>query len=196
MLLFAEKDGHDRPFSFFYYIRNEIIEFMSEPLRWYVAYVKSCQEKKAVEALVRLGVECYLPVQRVRRKWSDRYKWVDRLVIPRMVFLRTTPSARIHVLEEVSQIYAFMVSDGPYTPVVVPDYQMDAFRMMVDGSSEDVTIEQRPMAPGDRVRVVSGPLAGLECVLSEVLGKRMVSVELGILGAATVELAVGAVEKI
>ncbi|MCQ2136825.1 MAG: UpxY family transcription antiterminator [Bacteroidales bacterium] len=169
---------------------------MAEQVCWFVAYVKSCQEKKAAQALERLGVEHFLPLQRVRRKWSDRMKWVDRLVIPRMIFVKTTPSRRVKLLEDIPYIYAFMVQKGAYTPVVVPDYQMDAFKMMVCHSEADVTIESRPMAAGDKVRILDGPLAGLECVLVEVLGKRHVTVDVGILGTATVELAVGSVVKI
>ena len=50
--------------------------------QWLVAYVKSCMEKKTAERLTAMGIEHYLPVQTVERRWSDRVKRMEKLVLP------------------------------------------------------------------------------------------------------------------
>lgn len=50
--------------------------------QWLVAYVKSCMEKKTAERLTAMGIEHYLPVQTVERRWSDRVKRTEKLVLP------------------------------------------------------------------------------------------------------------------
>ena len=48
-----------------------------QKLCWYVGYTRSCQEKSVAKSLAALDVEYYLPIQKVRRKWSDRIKIID-----------------------------------------------------------------------------------------------------------------------
>ena len=52
-----------------------------------------------------------------------------------------------------------------------------------------------PLAPGELIRVVKGPLKGLEGELVEVDGKAKVVVRLDLLGCAGVDMPVGFVEK-
>lgn len=47
-------------------------------------------------------------------------------------------------------------------PAVIPDEQMDRFRFMLDYSPEAVEMCSAPLAPSDAVKVIKGPLAGLE----------------------------------
>lgn len=62
--------------------------------QWLVAYVKSCMEKKTAERLTAMGIEHYLPVQTVERRWSDRIKRMEKLVLPLMIFVHVTPKER------------------------------------------------------------------------------------------------------
>ena len=165
-------------------------------LNWYVAYVKSCRERKAAEALDVLGIEYYLPVRREMRKWSDRRKIVEVLLIPRMIFVHCREAQRIRVKADVCHIWGFMSDGGPYNPTIVRDSDMDTFRAMVDRSDRKVAISSEPLVPGDRVRVVSGPLEGYECELVKVSDRRCLAVRLGNAGVATMDLALDDVIKV
>lgn len=165
-------------------------------LHWYVAFVKSCQERKVADALTTYGTECYLPVQKEVHKWSDRRKIVDRLVLPHMIFIRCRECDRVPVRIRVPQICGYMSKGGPYNAVVVPDVQLETFRAMVDRSGRSVDIVMAPPAPGDKVRVISGPLTGLECELTSVQGKKCLALNMGLLGTATVEFSLEEIEKI
>lgn len=141
-----------------------------------------------------MGIECYLPVQSEIRQWSDRRKRVDRLVIPMMIFVHVTPQERPLPLS-LQAVSRYMVLRGESTPAVIPDEQMDRFRFMLDYSPEAVEMCSAPLAPGDAVKVIKGPLAGLEGELITVNGKSKVAVRLDMLGCAHVDVLIGFVEK-
>ena len=164
------------------------------PRQWLVAYVQSCLEKKTAQRLAAMGIKCYLPVQSEIRQWSDRRKRVDCLVIPMMIFVHVTPQERPLPLS-LQAVSRYMVLRGESTPAVIPDEQMDRFRFMLDYSPEAVEMCSAPLAPGDAVKVIKGPLAGLEGELITVNGKSKVAVRLDMLGCAHVDVPIGFVEK-
>lgn len=164
------------------------------PRQWLVAYVQSCLEKKTAQRLAAMGIECYLPVQSEIRQWSDRRKRVELLVIPMMIFVHVTPQERPLPLS-LQAVSRYMVLRGESTPAVIPDEQMDRFRFMLDYSPEAVEMCNAPLAPGDAVKVIKGPLAGLEGELITVNGKSKVAVRLDMLGCAHVDVPIGFVEK-
>ena len=167
-----------------------------DKLHWYVIYTKACQEKKVAEWLAKYGIEYYLAIQKEKHKWSDRYKIVDRLVIPRVIFLHTTYSDRMRPLKDWPGLYRFLTDNGPYTPAVVPDREMDMFRRMVSKSATPVTLSDPPIQPGTKIRVKKGPLSGLEAELIEVNSRQHALVRLGKLGAASAEIAIEDIEPV
>lgn len=68
-------------------------------------------------------------------------------------------------------------------------------QILLDYSDEAVEMCAAPLAPGELIRVVKGPLKGLEGELVEVDGKAKVVVRLDLLGCAGVDMPVGFVEK-
>jgi transcription antitermination factor NusG len=89
-----------------------------------------------------------------------------------------------------------MVLRGQHTPAVIPDQQMERFRFMLDYSPEAVSFSATSLAPGDPIRVIKGPLTGLEGELITLHGKHQVVIRIDLLGCAHVEIPVGYVEKI
>ena len=85
---------------------------------------------------------------------------------------------------------------GQSTPAVIPDEQMERFRFMLDYSEEAIEVCSSPLAPGEQVRVIKGPLAGLEGELVTIDGKSKVAVRLDMLGCAHVDMPVGFVERV
>ena len=168
---------------------------MDEKKCWLVVCVQSNREKKTYERLSALGFESFLPLQEETRRWSDRSKKVQRVVIPMVVFARIAPSERISVLR-LPSVSRFMVLRGESAPAIIPDAQMERFRFMLDYSPEAVEICSTPLAAGDAVKVIKGPLAGLEGELVMIGGKSKVAVRLDMLGCAHVDMPIGFVEKI
>lgn len=168
-------------------------------LHWYVAYVRSCQELKIAERLGAKGIEVYVPVQKVKRKWSDRVKLVDRLVLPGLVFIHCTEEVRVTVFGLTYGICYFLMDKTNDEPKVltVQEKQMEDFIRVVralNGEDEISVVDYR-VEPGDMVRVIRGPLAGFICECVEVQNRHKLIIRLGMVGAALVSVEISDIVK-
>lgn len=161
---------------------------------WLAAYVRLYHEKKACERLRSMGIECYLPIQEEMHQWSDRCKKVERIVIPMIIFVRVSNEERAVPLS-LASVSRYMVLRGESTPAIIPDVQMETFRFMLDYSEEAVELCTSSLVAGEWVKVIKGPLAGLEGELITVGGKSKVIVRLDALGCAQVIIPLSYVEK-
>lgn len=173
----------------------DIPDFFTKP-QWFIGRVKYCHEWKVAYMLKQIGVEFFLPQQAVRRKWSDRIKTVQVLLLPRYIFIHCKNSERVPILEKVPGITGFMVDHDLKKPAVIRDNDLETFRRMVDYEESPVIIDSNRFSPGDHVRVKCGPLMDRECELIEVSNKKCVAVSLGVLGSARIELPLSYIELI
>ena len=163
--------------------------------RWLVAQVRIYHEKKTSERLTKMGIENYVPVQRKTHLWSDRRKQIDHIVIPMKIFVRVDAQEQKDVLM-LSAVSRYMVLHGESAPAVIPDTQMEKFKFMLDYSEEAVNMSNTPLSPGEKVRVIKGPLRGLEGELVTLNGKTKIAVRLDMLGCASVDMPVGYIERV
>ena len=70
----------------------------NHPWPWYAILTKSGREKNATLLLENSGFECYLPLSKSSRKWSDRTKEIDVPLFPGYLFCRMNPNDRLPVL--------------------------------------------------------------------------------------------------
>ena len=166
-----------------------------EERKWYVAYVRLFHERKTAEKLAAMGIESFVPVREEIHQWSQRKKKVMRVLIPQMIFIHATPKERLEALT-LASISHYMVLHGEHTPAVIPDRQMQQFMFMVDYSEESIEMYNSPLQPGQSIKVIKGPLAGMEGELMEIEGKSKVIVRLDLLGCAGVDMPIGFVEAI
>lgn len=163
--------------------------------RWLVAYVKMHHEKKVRDRLTAMGIENFLPVQTEVRRWSDRLKKVERVLIPMMIFVYVDAREQREVIA-LPSVLRYMALRGEHAPATVPDGQMRQFRFMVDNSEGSVAFDTSGLQPGKQVRVIKGPLAGLTGELLTVDGKSSIAIRINQLGCAVVEVMAGWVEKV
>jgi transcription antitermination factor NusG len=152
--------------------------------KWYAAYTSANQEKRVAHELGRRAVECYLPLYGSVRRWKDRRVRLELPLFPGYVFVRVARCERLRVLQipGVARLVGF---DGH--PAPVPNEDIEAIRTCLSG---DRALLPHPYLEGQRVRVLSGPLAGLtgvvvrqkkqaRLVISFDLLMRSVAVEIG-----------------
>lgn len=163
--------------------------------RWLIAQVRIYHEKKTSERLTKMGIVNYVPIQKKTHLWSDRRKQIDHVVIPMKIFVYVDAKEQKEVLM-LSAVSRYMVLHGESTPAVVPDAQMEKFMFMLDYSEETVNMSDRPLAAGEKVRVIKGPLRGLEGELVTLSGKTKIAVRLDMLGCASVDMPIGYVERL
>ena len=105
------------------------------------------------------SLECLLPLYRSVRRWQDRRKEIDLPLFPGYVFVRMLPSERLKVLTVPGAVH--IVGFGGQ-PAPLADAEIEMLR----GRLSRARLEPHPyLCVGRRVRVRSGPVAGLEGIL-------------------------------
>ena len=152
-------------------------------------------EKKVAERLNKMGIENFVPVQQELHQWSDRRKMVESVLLPMMLLVHVYSKERKEVLS-FSTVFRFLVMRGVSSPTIIPDEQMARFRFMLDYSIDVISMNSAPLARGEKVRVIKGPLTGLVGELVTVDGKSKIAVRLNMLGCACADMPVGYVESV
>jgi transcription antitermination factor NusG len=67
-------------------------------LAWAVVYTRSRAEKQLHDLIQEQGIECYLPLRRVLKQWSDRKKWVEEPLFSSYLFVRISEKEKFKVL--------------------------------------------------------------------------------------------------
>jgi transcriptional antiterminator RfaH len=145
---------------------------------WYAAYTKSRAEKKVLAELQRQGIDAYLPLQKKLRQWSDRRKWVEEPLIRCYIFVNIDMNDYYKVLNT-RGVVNYITFEGKAVPI--PDNQIEVLRKIV-ATEADVEVSADNFTPGDKVRVVSGPMHGLEGELVNFRGNRRVMVRIDHIG--------------
>jgi transcription antitermination factor NusG len=159
---------------------------------WFAILVRTSREKTANLLLENAGYECFLPVSKYMRRWSDRMKEVEAPLFPGYLFCRMNPHNRLPVLMTPGVIQIVGVGK---TPIPVREEEVAAIqRVEKSGLS---TMPWPCLEVGHVARIEDGPLrgmsgmvikikSGLRLVLSVSLLQRSVAVEIdrGWIGAA------------
>jgi transcription antitermination factor NusG len=143
--------------------------------RWYAAYTCANHEKRVAAELGARGVEQFLPLFGSVRRWKDRWVNLDLPLFPGYVFVRLALRDRLRVIQ-IPRVVRLVGFGG--LPTALPDTEMEIMR---SGLSGRLRAEPHPfLTEGHRVRVRSGPLAGMRGILLRRRGKArfVISVEL------------------
>jgi len=138
---------------------EERLETDASDSRWFAVWTRSRQEKTAAAMLETLGVQHFLPLKSELRQWSDRRQTVHVPLFGGYLFVRMDPNkdSRLHVLKTPG-IAGFVGNNSG--PLPIPDQQIEDIRTVLARRVECAVLPF--LEEGDRVRVVRGPLAGLE----------------------------------
>jgi transcription antitermination factor NusG len=130
--------------------------------QWFAVRVRSRCEKLVAVAARSKGFEEFLPLYRCRHRWSDRSQWVELPLFPGYLFCRLNPEERFALLTIRGVMH--LVGMGR-APEPVDEREISAIRQAVCSDSQ---VEPWAFLEGEeRVRLASGPLAGLEGILVE-----------------------------
>lgn len=150
-------------------------------LDWYLIHTKPARETTATEHLERQGFETFLP--RTRRQIRRAGRWRERIeaMFPRYLFVRLDTEeddwASIHSTLGVSRLVRF-----GNRPAVAPIDLIESLRSSANADSI-VSIETAAgFEPGQRVRVMDGPLAGIEGIIQAKSTRERVDLLLAVVG--------------
>ena len=148
----------------------------AEGENWYGLQTRPRHEKIVAQRLEERGVTTFLPLVTEVHRWSDRKKSVQMPLFSCYVFAKFVPnrSDRLRVLR-VDGVFGLVGASGEGTPI--PDAQIDAVRSLVE---TELPWSSHPFLKiGQRVRIRSGALDGMEGILVSRNGDRtlVISVE-------------------
>ena len=127
--------------------------------QWYAVRTRSRQEKAAATMLEALGVSHFLPLISLERQWSDRKKMVTVPIFPGYLFVRIMATSGLELrVRQVPGVVDFVGNQNG--PSAVPEDEIQNVRALLSPAAKCFPCPF--LKAGDRVRIVSGPLTGIE----------------------------------
>ena len=186
---------------------------------WFVAIVTPNTEKKAIERMDDLvqywkkqeildeteTVTAYVPIQKkVRYRPGTRKRVeVEEVLTSCYIFIRCSNAIRYKIASEAKFILHFLMNSATKTEsgsrdfARIPDEQMENFMRMVGDAENEVTIDPTRIHVGDRVRIKTGKLAGLEAnICKEPDGRTLLALRVDFLGYAKMECPIANLELV
>ncbi len=130
--------------------------------RWYAVQTKSRHEKVVADRFREQGLTSFLPLVSQIRRWSDRKKVVALPLFSCYVFVRLRPTLEDRI-RACSVSGVFHVLSGPEGGISIPDAEIDAVRVLTE--QQFPWVEHPFLKIGQRVRIRSGALNGVEGIL-------------------------------
>jgi transcription antitermination factor NusG len=138
--------------------------------------VRSRYDKQVAASLGVRGMEPFLPLYRSRRRWSDRTRVIDLPLFPGYMFCRFHPERLLPVLTTPGVVR--VVSAGK-CPSPIADEEIAAIQRIVSSGGN---VEPWPyLKAGQMVRILDGPLFGMNGILAEVKNRRRLVVSVHLL---------------
>ena len=169
----------------------------TDKLNWYAAYTRVNQELVIKKKLDELGVENYLPQEERVRETPLGRKKIRVILIHGMIFIRTDKTTSFSLINDHGLNIVYLKDIEGRHSLIVPDKQMHDFMFLLDFSPSGIEVLNKNLKRGDRVRVIKGPLLGLEGELVRLMGHKRVVIRLdGVASIATSYIPSSFLEKI
>lgn len=142
---------------------------------WYAIYTKVNQEKKIRLMLIEQKIECYLPLTKTLRQWSDRKKWIEEPLFRCYLFVKVSYKEFFKVLD-IPGVIVYVNFGGK--PQKVPEYQLENIRTFVKQEQKEITLTQNMISEGIQAEVCYGPLKGVQGELIEICGQSRILIRI------------------
>jgi len=126
--------------------------------KWYALYTRSRWEKKVSEQLTKLNIECYCPLNKVVKQWSDRKKVVEEPLFTSYVFVNISLQQMVDV-RKVLGVVNFVYWLGK--PAIITPAEIHTIREFLQNHL-NVKLEQLTVHVKDRIKILDGPFSEME----------------------------------
>lgn len=148
---------------------------MKNKEKWYVIYTKSRHEKRLADKLTVMGSEVYLPLVKSVSLRKDRKQTIEKPLFNSYVFVKES-TIDIDSLKSYDSFVSYLLFNG--RPAIVYQYEIDIIKSLVQhGYSVELTeVDVKQLSEGNKVRVISGPLKGMEGEVYQLINPEFVYV--------------------
>lgn len=112
---------------------------MAAQKKWYAVYTKPRWEKKVHSLFIEKGLVSYCPLNKVRKRWSDRLKLVEEPLFKSYVFVQVQENEQQQV-RSINGVLNFVYWNGK--PAIVKEEEIDTIRKFLNEYSD---VEVKPM---------------------------------------------------
>ena len=143
---------------------------MTEKKNWYALYTKPRWEKKVHQILSDQGYTSYCPLNKVRKKWSDRYKVVEEPLFKSYVFVSIADNQKTSV-RMINGVVNFVYWLGK--PAVIQEKEIQTIRKFLN-EYDNVRVEALDPVPHQKVKITSGVFMEKEGEVEKVVNNKVV----------------------
>jgi len=136
---------------------------------WYAIYTKPRWEKKVHSLLSEKKIESYCPLNKVRKKWSDRMKTVEEPLFKSYVFARVNGDEQTKV-RMTAGVMNFVYWQGK--PAIIPAKEIETIRKFLN-EYENVMTEPIQLKEDGRVTIRQGLFMDHEARILKIEGNKV-----------------------
>lgn len=131
-------------------------------LNWYALYTKPRHEKFVESELLKKGIEAYTPKVTLRRRWSDRIKYIEEPIFKSYCFAKLCLKDKIRVVSQ-DGVVTMVHFNNHY--LSIPASVIESLKILIEN---ELKIDPCPyLKVGERVIIKRGPLKGFEGYIIE-----------------------------
>lgn len=154
---------------------------MSNSEKWYALYTNPRAEKKVAEALSLKGFENYLPLQTTIKQWSDRKKKVQEPLFKSYIFIKTDLNRFLYEVLSIPGIIKFVKIGKEVNPVRETIIQAIKLSLL---HFDSVELAPANFSLNEKVKVIAGPLTGIEGHIAELSSNQYFAINIEQLGTS------------
>lgn len=148
---------------------------------WYAVYTKINGEKRIKAQLEEQNIECYLPLKKSLRQWSDRKKWIEEPLFRSYIFVKVSHVEFFNVLD-LNGVVCYISFGGKAQSI--PESQIDSIKTFVKQEEHEITLTREVIQKGLKAEVLCGPLKGVKGEIVELFGQYRILIRVETMGCS------------
>lgn len=148
---------------------------------WYAIYTKTNGEKSIYKQLLNDKIECYLPLSKKLRQWSDRKKWIEVPFFRNYMFVKVSRKEFFNVLSIPGVVNYIMFGGFPQT---IPAEQISNIKKLIEQQEREVIISKENIEKGQNAEVLLGPFKGMKGEVVKICGNYRIVIRIDALGCS------------
>lgn len=158
---------------------NSALANISSTKNWYAIYTRFRSEKMVAMLLERKGINCYLPLRDVVKRYTRKIRRYQVPLINSYVFVNIDPKQYVRVLET-EHVIKFIKPGKDLYPI--PEKEIDTLKRIVGEKDVEVSTSSIDLAKGEEVEVIAGSMVGIRGKIIERANKNTFVVDLNHIG--------------
>ena len=142
---------------------------MREVKKWHAVYTKPRWEKKIHKLFTEKGLESYCPLNKIRRKWSDRIKIVEEPLFTSYVFVKVDEEEKTKV-RTTNGVLNFVYWQGK--PAIIKEKEIEVIKKFLH-EYENVIAEPIELKSDMKVKIQQGAFMDKQATVTKVLGNKV-----------------------